>query len=133
MLYQKEFLKIKEIYTDLPEAHRQVAQIISSLPVAAMALFGLTLMPFGIIGLGTVFMIGLLATPAAMAMMGVCIPCGEQTGLEGLKAWVAVITGKEDAPAVLTPESFTGQPVQMAAAANDAEPAGLSKAQTEAA
>jgi len=133
MLYQKEFLKIKKIYTDLPEAQRETAQIISSLPVAAMALFGLTLMPFGIIGLGTVLLIGILATLASMAIMALCIPCGEKAGMEGLKAWAAVITGREEAPAALTPESFTGTPVQMAAAANDAAPVSLSKVEAEAA
>lgn len=134
MLYEKEFQKIKEIYTNLPEAQRETAQIISSLPIAAMALFGLTLMPFGIIGLGTVLMIGILATPAAMAMMGICIPCGEKTGTEGLKAWAAVLAGREETSVAFTPESSTGTPLQMAAAANDAEPAvSLSKAQNRAA
>jgi hypothetical protein len=133
MLYQNEFQKIKEIYVELPDASRETAQIISSLPVAAMALFGLTLMPFGIIGLGTVLIIGILATPAALIMMGACIPCGEHTGLEGMKAWVAVITGHEEPSAALPPERFTGAPVQIAVAANDAEPVSQSKARSEAA
>jgi NADH:ubiquinone oxidoreductase subunit 6 (subunit J) len=69
MLYQKEFSRIKEIYKRMPPAKREMAGPILALPLAAMGVFGLLLMPFGLASLATVIFVGALGALITASMM----------------------------------------------------------------
>ncbi len=129
MLYQNEFTNLKKIYDTLPEPQRETAKIISALPIGAMGVFGLVLVPLGIIGLGTVFLIGIFSTIAAALMIGACVPCGDARGIESFKAWAAVLSGRTEKAE--DTEGFDTHPLQRAA--NDTGPAPVSLSKGKAA
>ncbi|TAL28390.1 MAG: hypothetical protein EPN97_14760 [Alphaproteobacteria bacterium] len=69
MLYQNEFSRMKEIYKRMPPAKREMAGPILALPLAAMGVFGLLLMPFGFASLATVIFVGALAALVTASML----------------------------------------------------------------
>lgn len=119
MLCQNAFAQLKDIYEQLPDASRSIAKIMSWLPAAALAIFGLTLVPLGIIGLGTLIMIGLGSTIAAGLMMAAVIPCGDETGLSGFVSWMQVLWSLRNQPAAEEAAEAEQAPV-LRMAANDA-------------
>lgn len=69
MLYQNEFSRMKDIYNRMPPAKREMAGPILALPLVAMGVFGLLLMPFGFASLATVIFVGALAALVTASMM----------------------------------------------------------------
>lgn len=69
MLYQNEFSRMKDIYNRMPTVKREMVGPILALPLVAVAVFGLLLMPFGFASLATVIFVGALATLVTASML----------------------------------------------------------------
>jgi hypothetical protein len=69
MLYTAEFERLKKIYDEMDEAKREMIGPMVLMPFAAMAVFGLVLVPFGVIRLIHVPFIGLLAAVGSALMI----------------------------------------------------------------
>lgn len=73
MLYQNEFSRIKEIYNRMPPAKRDMAGPVLALPLVAMTVFGLLLMPFGFASLASTLFVGALSTLVTAVMLATIV------------------------------------------------------------
>jgi hypothetical protein len=69
LLYEKEFEKLKDIYDHLRPASREMVKPILAMPLAVMAVFGLVLVPFGVLSLVQVILLGVLACAVAAGLI----------------------------------------------------------------
>lgn len=69
LLYEKEFEKLKDIYDHLRPASREMVRPILAMPLAVMAVFGLVLVPFGVLSLVQVLLLGVLACAVAAGLI----------------------------------------------------------------
>lgn len=120
MLYQEEFAKLKSVYDTLPEPSQEAVRLLGWLPIGAVAVFGLVLMPLGIIGFGGLILIAIASTAASAAMIFACVPFEEETGVPELRRRAVTFLLRRNAQVTLDGEAqdFTATPVQLPA--NDA-------------
>ncbi len=69
MLYEKEFRTLKAIHARLPDAQREVVEVLAALPPLAVVVYGAVLLPLGIIGIGGLLTLSVASTLASAAMM----------------------------------------------------------------
>lgn len=130
MMYEKEFALLKSIYEKLPEPSREAVKMIAYIPLGAVLIFGVGLMPLGIIGLGGVLVMVVLSFAASITVVAFCVPFEEDTGIpqmkrEALEKVMSRLKGRKPAVTVKGAEkSFdTGALPLMAANDSPAETA----------
>lgn len=69
MLYETEFRTLKAIHARLPEAQREIVEVLAALPPLAVVVYGAVLVPLGIIGIGGLLTLSVASTLATGAMM----------------------------------------------------------------
>lgn len=69
MLYEKEFRALKDIHARLPDAQREIVEVLAALPPLAVVVYGAVLVPLGIIGIGGLLTLSVASTLATGAMM----------------------------------------------------------------
>jgi hypothetical protein len=69
MLYQNEFSRMKKIYEKMSPARRDMVGPMLALPLVVIVLFGIVLVPFGVIGVPGLVFSGLLAAAISAAML----------------------------------------------------------------
>lgn len=81
LLYEKEFAKLKDIYAHLRPASQEMVRPILAMPIVAVTVFGLVLVPFGVLSVLQVILLGLLAC---------CISAGLIYGIVDVKQELAL-------------------------------------------
>lgn len=69
LLYEKEFEKLKDIYTHLRPASQEMVRPILAMPLVVVAVFGLVLVPFGVLSVLQVIFLGLFACAVAAGLI----------------------------------------------------------------
>lgn len=69
LLYEKEFEKLKDIYMHLRPASKEMVRPILAMPIVVVAVFGLVLVPFGVLGVVQVLLLGLAACAIAAGLI----------------------------------------------------------------
>ncbi|MEZ0262035.1 MAG: hypothetical protein ACAH80_13580 [Alphaproteobacteria bacterium] len=69
LLYEKEFEKLKDIYAHLRPASKEMVRPILAMPLVVVALFGIVLVPFGVLSVAQVLLLGIAACGVAAGLI----------------------------------------------------------------
>ncbi|MCC7037060.1 MAG: hypothetical protein IT560_07090 [Alphaproteobacteria bacterium] len=122
MLYEKEFRTLKDIHARLPDAQREIVEVLAALPPLAVVVYGAVLVPLGIIGIGgllTLSVASTLATGAMMAQATGQLDVQKLAALPG-RVWQALEKAFTSLDAASTPQPVAAAPAATTQAAPDA-------------
>lgn len=122
MLYEKEFRALKDIHSRLPQAQREIVEVLAALPPLAVVVYGAVLLPLGIIGIGGLLTLSIASTLASAAMMAQATGQLDAQKLGGLpkRVWQALEKTFADVDAASAPQPAAVAPAATAQAAPDA-------------
>lgn len=122
MLYEKEFRALKDIHARLPQAQREIVEVLAALPPLAVVVYGAVLLPLGIIGIGGLLTLSVASTLASAAMMAQATGQLDAQKLAGLpkRVWQALEKTFASVDAASTPQPAAAAPTATAQAAPDA-------------
>ena len=122
MLYEKEFRALKDIHARLPQAQREIVEVLAALPPLAVVVYGAVLLPLGIIGIGGLLTLSVASTLASAAMMAQATGQLDAQKLAGLpkRVWQALEKSFASVDAASTPQPAAAAPAATAQAAPDA-------------
>lgn len=122
MLYEKEFRALKDIHARLPQAQREIVEVLAALPPLAVVVYGAVLLPLGIIGIGGLLTLSVASTIASAAMMAQATGQLDAQKLAGLpkRVWQALEKSFVSVDAASTPQPAAAAPAATAQAAPDA-------------
>lgn len=122
MLYEKEFRALKDIHARLPDAQREIVEVLAALPPLAVVVYGAVLLPLGIIGIGGLLTLSVASTLATGAMMAQATGQLDAQKLAALPKRVLQVLEQAFASpdAASAPQPVAAAPVATAQSAPDA-------------
>lgn len=122
MLYEKEFRALKDIHARLPDAQREIVEVLAALPPLAVVVYGAVLVPLGIIGIGGLLTLSVASTLATGAMMAQATGQLDAQKLAALPKRVLQVLEQAFASldAASAPQPAAAAPVATAQSASDA-------------
>ncbi len=106
MLYETEFRTLKDLHARLPDAQREIVSVLAALPPLAVVVYGVVMLPLGLMGGGGLLTLATASTLATAVMMAGATGQLDAGSLASLpvRVWNAIEKAFTAAPAISAPQ-----------------------------